>query len=498
MGWKDGLDRPYHIGAGITQQQILSITPNDVARYMKLQAYGTATPTINDRPVHMRAYSLEYLKKALSYFHPHKNAHWNVESSFGNPTRSVVVNDLIKMVRKHEVRKQGARSRVKRDITKDEHIATLKAFEKIHNDDYKQRQVPTMLKLHVNIIGRTDDICQLKSKQISSHHLFSDKCLETQVAWSKNVMDERECPPQIIFGAADVDFCVHASMACHLESNITDGVQGIYLFGQPDRDDDDEPYRANDRYTSALRNMWKKNVDLTRLIAQTKGELGSHSERKFGTTWATRNGCTDHEAEIRGRWRGKRGGSIVNRYINPDQLPTDAKVAAILCVGGPVTYKVKPDSGVTEQFMREFVVPGMTEYFADDPSNRIADVLGPALLWVCLQDGLEHMVSGRVRDRIQRAWNIIKGNRPNNYNPVEKVPLMVYRVENQVVVEEIGAGERVAVEAAGGNINGWHGDGRGVIGPAGNAANQQINQVTIACHRIEREIRRDRQRMFVS
>lgn len=185
-----------------------------------------------------------------------------------------------------------------------------------------------------------------------------------QVAWSKNVMDEHECPPQIIFGSNDIKFCMLAGIGSMLESRITANEQSKYLFGQPDRDDSDEPLRANSRYTNALRNMWKKKQVLKDLIRLTKGEIGSHSLRKLAATMSVRKGCTEQETEIRGRWKGKRGGSIVNRYINPSQLPIDAKVAAALCGEGPVWYKVKADSGVTDQFLKEFVVPGIVHFFS--------------------------------------------------------------------------------------------------------------------------------------
>jgi hypothetical protein len=52
---------------------------------------------------------------------------------------------------------------------------------------------------------------------------------------------------------------------------------------------------------------------------------------------ASEHGATDPEIEIRGRWKGEKNGRIVNRYISVEQLTTDAKVAGILCVGGPKT-----------------------------------------------------------------------------------------------------------------------------------------------------------------
>jgi hypothetical protein len=53
----------------------------------------------------------------------------------------------------------------------------------------------------------------------------------------------------------------------------------------------------------------------------------------------------------------------MDEYINIDQLPTDGKVAAILCIGGPVKYALKENLHVTHQFLMEFVCPGVAGKF---------------------------------------------------------------------------------------------------------------------------------------
>jgi hypothetical protein len=41
------------------------------------------------------------------------------------------------------------------------------------------------------------------------------------VSWSKNVMEERDCPDQILLGSNDTDFCVLLALSCYLESKLT-------------------------------------------------------------------------------------------------------------------------------------------------------------------------------------------------------------------------------------------------------------------------------------
>ena len=112
---RDG-EEEYEKGTVFSQAQLLEIKPRDIVRYMCLQAYKTADPSAEDKPIHARSTGLEVIKKAISSFMPNKNVKWNVESQTGNPTMSVAVNDLIKKIKKAEVRKQGKKSNAKRDL----------------------------------------------------------------------------------------------------------------------------------------------------------------------------------------------------------------------------------------------------------------------------------------------------------------------------------------------------------------------------------------------
>ena len=487
MAWKNDLQEPYDVAYNFTEDELISIRPEDVASYMNLQTYGTSAPDITDRPTHCRSTNLEFIKKSISYFSPNRNASWNVEHKSGNPTRSVVVNNVIKGVRLFEVRKEGLPSSAKRDMKRAEFELTMHIFETGGNDSYKTRVLPTMMKLQYHLIGRTDDISNIETDDIHSHPKFSDFALETEVSWSKNVMDERECPPQIIVGSQNPKFCCLVSLASHLESRLSSNDQSRFLFGSTGRVDDDEPNRINDKYTKCLRQVWKNNQEMRELLVQNKGGLGSHSIRKFGATWSAEHGCSYIEVEIRGRWRGKKNGRVVNRYINPEQLPIDTKVAGILTVGGPVKYKVKEDSYVTHQFLIDSVVPSIAVHYTDE-SNHIASVLGPALLWACHteDDCLQAIVPDDLRERVKSTYNNIRGGHPGDYNPVEKLPLHIYRVENEVHIEEmitmLDGGVREGVGQGGMQFGGTAGGQQAII-------EQHLQSTVLAQHRIETLVR---------
>ena len=164
-----------------------------MARWMKNRAYGMPDPGPDDWPTVCRSSALEQCKKAVSWFMPNKHMQWNVQSNCGNPTKSVPANDVIKDVKLAEVRKKGKKSCVKRDIKKNEFKKTVHIAEahKGVNSEVKTK-IPVMMKLQFSMIGRTDDITNLETNDLSEHHKFSSFALQTKVSWSKNLREERD------------------------------------------------------------------------------------------------------------------------------------------------------------------------------------------------------------------------------------------------------------------------------------------------------------------
>lgn len=316
MALKDGVDG-YPKTIQFSEQQLLNITPNDISGWLKKLAYGKTNPGPGDNPTEARSSHLEQAKKAVSYFMPNQHP-WVVEHSSGNPTRSRIVNKVIKDVKQAEVRKLGRASNAKRDLSKPEFRMTLRMLESSTSMD-KKAKYPTMLKTQFHIIGRADDICNLETNDLRSHPLFADFALSMKVSWSKNVMDERQCPDQLLVGAMDDDFCVLVAFATYLECSLQGRAHTKYLFEEAD--DDDAPDLLNARYGRVLAKLWK-DPEFRLLSCHTQGTLGTHSLRKFPATWCAQHGCSDPEVEIRGRWKGKKNGRVVNRYISVDQLPS--------------------------------------------------------------------------------------------------------------------------------------------------------------------------------
>jgi len=515
MSFRDGFPlNHYPTTIEFSVAQLVSIQPSEVAAYMRLCAYGTATPGPNDRPTHCRSSTLEVVKKAISFFVPNKSP-WIIQadgvSGVGNPSRSTDVNQVIKQVELAEVRKQGRASNAKRDMKRAEFRKTLRLLEArcvaTNHFDLASR-LTAMMKLQFHIIGRTDDICNIETADLRGHSKFPDTALQMKVSWSKNVRDERSCPDQLLLGANDTDFCVLLALACYLESTLTEGKNEVFLFC-----DDNEvdrplpngetqrvqvgPDRLNDRYRRTLHTIWTKNPDMLALLRITGGALGTHSLRKFPSTWCTEHGYDDDKVEIRGRWKGKKGGRVVHRYISPEQLPTDAKMAACLAVGGPVRYKVKADAHVTAAFMADIVCPSITQFYSDE-SNRIAHVLGPVLLWAAHNPDMSHLLTDTVRNRIRNGYAAIRQQHPADYNPVDKVPLHVYQVANQVHIAELT--EQEQHQAANAPPQDQAGDNGVGLRTAAAAAASRDNMVTmqLQLNNVQRTLAQHQQQTNVS
>jgi hypothetical protein len=140
---------------------------------------------------------------------PHRLPSWDYVNQLGNPTKSGIVNDLLKYVRKCEARKVGAASQAKRDMTMGEFRSLLEKL--VEKEDFKHRfKYTTMIKYQFHLCARIDDTAHFKMQDLCSHSnpRFSSFAIQTKVRWSKNVLDERNCPDQIFLGSMDSDFCI--------------------------------------------------------------------------------------------------------------------------------------------------------------------------------------------------------------------------------------------------------------------------------------------------
>jgi hypothetical protein len=82
-------------------------------------------------------------------------------------------------------------------------------------------------------------------------------------------------------------------------------------------------------------------------------KLGFHSNHKHGVTTACKYCCSKDNIDFRGQWKNCRRQQ--DTYADTTLPFIDAKVAAALCKGGPVAFIVKDASGITNQWIQDWL-----------------------------------------------------------------------------------------------------------------------------------------------
>ena len=87
-----------------------------------------------------------------------------------------------------------------------------------------------MIKFQYHLIGRADCTSHVKKDAVKQSTQFPGY-LKEQMHWSKNAMDERDCPKQLIMGSMNAKYCVKLALAFFLEKWIGDGEGAVsWLF----------------------------------------------------------------------------------------------------------------------------------------------------------------------------------------------------------------------------------------------------------------------------
>lgn len=83
-------------------------TANFLHCYICLKVYGKEQPDFAmDKPTEGCSSSIKFAQKAISFFMPNRLIHWCNQTKQENPTKSPLVNNLVKCVKKDKVRKEG-------------------------------------------------------------------------------------------------------------------------------------------------------------------------------------------------------------------------------------------------------------------------------------------------------------------------------------------------------------------------------------------------------
>ena len=316
-------------------------------------------------------------------------------------------------------------------------------------NDWSDMKNGMAVRTQFHMISRGDCAHHIQTQNFSQHPRFDFAC-QTKLNWSKNVRDERDCPFQIVLGAMNSAFCMLLSLAIYLEIRFsTFGYDSKFLFTEdysadlPDAEvaDDPAPLAACAAYSKKVNAIVFQCGRFIALAAITAGKIGMHSIRKCASAFAKRKGAQQDDVDVRGRWKGDKGGRTSTRCINPEQPHVDAMTCGHLCVDGPIKYKFKEGAQVGPAFFAEHVCPHVNACFP--ASSKMAETLGPALLWGCYEptvaaqripDWLVKKIKEACEDCRPELW-------PAGVNPIERVKLSIYKVGELLCIDELPSSE---------------------------------------------------------
>ena len=251
------------------------------------------------------------------------------------------------------------------------------------------------------MIAILDGVEHFKCEDLTAYIEFP-YTLKSKMRWSKNVLEKRESPDQIIIGSMDSNVCVILALA-HLE-------HGVILNNQ---DSNPMLFGVSKRRIRALFEEITTQQDFA--LSQSSNPIGTHTIRKLPTIYARRNGCSKDDVDARGRWKSNK--RIVDTYIDCLISFPDAKVASILCNGGPAKYTVKQEFNIDEIVILQCAGSNITTLFP----RQVSLVLATALIWAAYDDEMSSIMHTnfveRIKSKIKIAIRLIK----YNLNPIKKV-----------------------------------------------------------------------------
>ena len=447
--------RTYRPGHKWSRADLKKVTPDKIVVLVKQEVYGDADADPDEAPpVHHRANTILYWKKAWSYFMLDQGTPWSDVAKIGNPTKAQSVNRVIRAMKKMEAARRGKPSQARRALRPVEFEAIVESLQKARNLTV---QIGVWLTAYLtfmyNMIARVDDTAKWRAPDLNPFSRFPDYGITAVLCWTKNCMEERDPPTQVLFGSRDWRYCVLCHLAVWLEHHFqANPEENEFFFGVHGYD---APEDIKGHASYHLRKLTaSENIDVD--FDEVDGKTGMHSIRKFAVNKCRGQGMTKDAVDHRGRW--KSADRQQDTYADTTIPYVDACAAASLCTGGAIAYLVRPESGITDEWILQHVVPHIV---AARVPRQACVVLGRALLWKVAERALDgespHLVPAEIVERVSEAYRDLgeRNKLPVHENPVRRANLGVSGVDAELHVFEVLGGDD-----EGGAGGGATGDGR--------------------------------------
>jgi hypothetical protein len=298
--------------------------------------------------------------------------------------------DLVKYVKKKEVRRQGVPSQARWPLTLGEFRSVYQVLKTEGGSPLAKFGIPAQMAFQFHLITRINCVCQLQRSNLKAHERFPLQALKLKFNWSKNILEERDAPWQTILGLIDSTFCVLLNLSLWLK--LSSCRTSPYVFN----------FSKDTTVPSSGDKGKQRAMDVLRVILQAleldleEVEVGTHSIRKCASTDVRENGVSKDDKDTRGRWKAT--ARVYDQYDSVQLLYVDTKVVASLCIGAACTYVLS--QAILEQFVLTHVVPEIYVQYG----TGVALVLGNALLFACFTASFSHLVPLFIKDRVLLAY----------------------------------------------------------------------------------------------
>ncbi len=237
-------------------------------------------------------------------------------------------------------------------------------------------------------------------------------------------MEEWDAPTQLLIGAKDHEYCVMTAMGACLEIN----------FDLQPNDNNDfhfsfQGYNSHQTIKNLYSNAMRLIVESTIFIAKNGNHcLGTHSSHKYVMIEACSSARSNDAVDHHGLWKSDKCqqdtyASVTIPYVN-------AKVAAKLCEGVPITYQHIDGSGITNKWILQHIAQNMRNYL----EQGLCIVFGHALLCECFRKSNIGIVETVMATHGELSSRNTLGK---NENPNVKLPLGFMGVNTQLLMDVI-------------------------------------------------------------
>jgi hypothetical protein len=315
LSFLDG--QKYHKNTVFPQEQLAVISADNMLRWMNYKTFGTPFPGPDANPAGCRSSTIQFWKKSISFFIPNKHHPWDSLMEQSNPTRSREILDLIKFVKKKEVRRQGVPSQARRPLTLAEFRNVVQALKTGQGGEGSLAKygVPAQMAFQFHLITWIDCICHFQRDNLKAHDRFPSQALKVKLNWSKNVLEEQDAPWQTVLGSLDSAFCMLLNLSLWLELSSRCSSPYVFIFSEDmtvPSGGDKGKQRAMDVLHVVLFDL---DLDLE------EGEVGMHSIQKCASTHVQWNGVSKMTKTLKDDGRPQ-AASLIDMIVSSCRLWT--------------------------------------------------------------------------------------------------------------------------------------------------------------------------------